>query len=74
MSRQREFMLLLKEADLTQVKLSKLLGVSDITVNRWTNPERPDAVEPPFYAVQFLRIYVMLPPDARRRIRERPKA
>lgn len=67
---QREFLLLMERAGLQQTKLARLLGVYDVTVNRWCS-DRPDAVDPPFYAVNFLRIYLMLPEAARSRLPEK---
>ncbi|OHV85822.1 hypothetical protein [Ensifer sp. LCM 4579] len=68
---QREFLLLMEHARLTQAHLSGLLGVSHMTVNRWTS-HRDDAVDPPYYALQFLRAYLMLPEPARARLTEKP--
>lgn len=67
---QREFKLLMERAGLQQVKLARLLGVYDITVNRWCS-DRSDAVDPPFYAVNFLRMYLMLSEAARARLPEK---
>lgn len=69
---QREFILLFEQSRLSQAKLARLLGVSGITVNRWLL-EREDAVDPPYYALTFLRVYLMLPEPARARIPEKPK-
>lgn len=60
----REFMLLMERSGLQQIKLARLLGVSPMTVNRWFS-YRDDAVLPPYYAVNFLRAYMMLPEGAR---------
>jgi len=69
---QREFRLLFEASELQQTKLARLLGVSVMTVNRWLS-ERDDAVDPPWYALTFLRVYLMLPEAARSRIPEKPK-
>ncbi|MCB5201666.1 helix-turn-helix domain-containing protein [Neorhizobium sp. T786] len=69
---QREFALLFDQSRLSQTKLSRLLGVSVMTVNRWLS-DRDDAVDPPYYALSFLRVFLMLPEAARSRIPEKPK-
>lgn len=69
---QAEFLLLMEKAELTQVKLAALLGVFDMTVNRWC-ADRADAVDPPMYALNFLRMYLMLPEAARHRLPEKMK-
>ncbi|MGO8269293.1 hypothetical protein ACC862_24330 [Rhizobium ruizarguesonis] len=66
----REFLLLMERAGLQQIKLARLLGVYDVTVNRWCS-DRSDAVDPPFYVMNFLRMYVMLPEAARARLPEK---
>lgn len=66
----REFLLLMERAGLQQVKLARLLGIYDITVNRWCS-ERSDSVDPPFYAMNFLRMYLMLSDAARARLPEK---
>lgn len=68
MSIAREFELLFDQSGLTQRRLAALLGTSHVTVNRWLKTERSDHVEPPFYALNFLRAYVMLPEGARARL------
>jgi DNA-binding transcriptional regulator YiaG len=69
---QREFSLLFDRSELQQTKLARLLGVSVMTVNRWLS-DRDDAVDPPWYALTFLRVFLMLPEPARARIPEKPK-
>lgn len=64
MSYKREFALLFEKSELEQKQLGDLLGTTAVTVNRWLT-FRKDSVEPPFYAVQFLRMYLMLPEAAR---------
>lgn len=64
----RELVLLMKATRTSQKRLSVLLGTSATTVNRWIRHERPDAVEPPFYAVNFMRAYIQLPDKTRERL------
>ncbi len=61
---QREFELLFEKSGLEQKQLAGLLGKTAVQVNRWLT-ERKDSGAPPFYAIQFLRIYLMLPASAR---------
>jgi DNA-binding transcriptional regulator YiaG len=68
----REFTLLFEKTGLQQTKLARILGVNDMTVNRWLT-ERDDAVDPPFYALQFLRLFLMTPEAARNRLPEKPR-
>lgn len=63
----REFRLAFEESGLEQVKLAGLLGKSPMTVNRWIN-EGPHHIDVPWYALQFLRVYLMLPLGARQRL------
>jgi transcriptional regulator with XRE-family HTH domain len=67
MKYRREFALLFEKAQLQQTQLAGYLGVSKVTVNRWLK-ERDDAVDPPWYALQFLRLYMMLPEALRSRV------
>lgn len=69
---QREFLLLLEQSGLQQTKLARLLGVNVVTVNRWCS-DREKAVDPPWYVLNFLRVYLMLPDAARGRIPEKPR-
>lgn len=69
---QREFSLLFDRSGLQQAKLARLLGVAAMSVNRWLT-DREDAADPPWYALNFLRMYLMLPEAARDRIPEKPK-
>ncbi|MER9706010.1 helix-turn-helix domain-containing protein [Mesorhizobium sp. M0204] len=61
---QREFELLFEKSGLEQKQLAGLLGKTPVQVNRWLTG-RKDSGAPPFYAIQFLRIYLMLPASAR---------
>lgn len=70
---QREFEKLFEESRLTQTGLASLLGVSKMTAHRWFS-ERDDAFGAPYYALQFLRMYMMLPEPARSRLLAAPKA
>lgn len=70
---QREFEKLFEESRLTQSGLAMLLGVSKMTAHRWFST-RPDAFGAPFYALQFLRLFLMLPEAARSRVLPAPKA
>ncbi len=67
MKYRREFALLFEQSRLQQTQLAGYLGVSKVTVNRWLK-ERDDAVDPPWYALQFLRLYMMLPEALRSRV------
>ncbi|MGT3569164.1 helix-turn-helix domain-containing protein [Klebsiella pneumoniae] len=67
MKYRREFALLFESSKLQQTQLAGFLGVSKVTVNRWL-VERDDAVDPPWYALQFLRLYMMLPEALRGRV------
>lgn len=73
---QREFELLFEKSGLEQKQLAGLLGKTPVQVNRWLTA-RKDSGAPPFYAIQFLRMYLMLPVSARAhlpsRIIEYPK-
>lgn len=60
----REFEMLLEKSGLEQKQLAALLGKTTVQVNRWLT-DRKDSGPPPFYALQFLRIYLMLPDAAR---------
>ena len=62
-----EFLDLLRASELPQLQFAKLIGKNAGTVNRWV-ADRPDALEPPFYALIFLRIWTELPPATRRRL------
>ncbi|WP_138144641.1 hypothetical protein [Brucella sp. 10RB9215] len=59
-----EFRRLFELSGLRQKELASLLGNRDMTVNRWF-ADRSDAVMPPYYAVNFLRAYLMLTPEQR---------
>ncbi|WP_062114104.1 helix-turn-helix domain-containing protein [Aureimonas sp. AU40] len=62
----RELTMLMEETKTTQRRLADLLGVSYTTVNRWfCVATRSDALDPPFYAVNFMRAYIQLNPRAR---------
>lgn len=61
---QREFELLFEKSGLEQKQLAGLLGKTPVQVNRWLR-DRQDSGVPPFYAINFLRIYLMLPASAR---------
>lgn len=61
---QREFELLFEKSGLEQKQLAGLLGKTPVQVNRWLT-ERKDSGAPPFYAINFLRVYLMLPASAR---------
>ncbi|TIW97795.1 hypothetical protein [Mesorhizobium sp.] len=60
----REFELLFAKSGLEQKQLAGLLGKTAVQVNRWLTA-RSDSGAPPFYAINFLRAYLMLPPSAR---------
>jgi transcriptional regulator with XRE-family HTH domain len=62
------FRLELRAAGLTQRRLAALLGVSRSTVNRWCDDERTDRLNPPIYAVRFVRAWAELADDARERV------
>lgn len=64
----REIILLMEHTRTTQKRLSDLLGLATTTVNRWFREDRPDAIEPPFYALNFMRAYIQLPDKARERM------
>lgn len=64
----RELTLLMKATRTSQKRLADLLGTAPTTVNRWVRGEREDAVEPPFYAVNFMRAYIQLPDKTRERL------
>lgn len=49
----------LASAELRQRRLAELLGVAISTVNRWAN-EGPQHIEPPLYAINFVRAWAML--------------
>lgn len=57
----RELILLMEATRTSQKRLADLLGLAPTTVNRWVRGERDDAIEPPFYAVNFMRAYIQLP-------------
>lgn len=61
---QREFELLFEKSGLEQKQLAGLLGKTPVQVNRWLR-DRKDSGTPPFFAIQFLRVYLMLPASAR---------
>ena len=69
---QREFKLLMDESGATQRDVSELLGVNLMTVNRWCT-DREDGFPVPFYALQFMRVYIMLPDAARIRLPRKTK-
>ncbi|TIP46125.1 MAG: hypothetical protein E5X76_24095 [Mesorhizobium sp.] len=60
----REFELLFQQSGLEQKQLAGLLGKTSVQVNRWLT-DRVDSGAPPFYAINFLRAYLMLPASAR---------
>lgn len=61
---QTEFRRLFELTGLMQKELARLLGVRDMTVNRWF-AVRGDAINPPFYVLNFLRAYLMLSEEQR---------
>lgn len=67
----KEMVVLMREGELTQRDLSELLGTNAMTVNRWLSDREYDTRPPPFYALQFLRMYVMLPEAMRVRLLRR---
>lgn len=60
----REFRYLLEQSGLEQKELAGLLGVGTVTVNRWCT-DRSDHITPPWYAMNFLRAFLMLANGAR---------
>lgn len=62
-----EFLALLKASGLRQAHFAKLIGKNVGTVNRWAT-DRADALEPPFYALIFLRVWNELPAAARSKV------
>lgn len=70
---QTEFRDLYAKSGLLQIKLSTLLGVHEVTVSRWLS-DRDDAVDPPWYALQFLRAFLMLDEAERASLKDKPKA
>jgi transcriptional regulator with XRE-family HTH domain len=64
----RELTLLMKATRTSQKRLADLLGIAPTTVNRWVRGERGDTIEPPFYAVNFMRAYIQLPDKTRERL------
>ncbi|MEI9402286.1 hypothetical protein [Mesorhizobium argentiipisi] len=60
----REFAMLFEKSGLEQKQLAGLLGKTTVQVNRWLT-DRADSGAAPFYAINFLRAYLMLPPSAR---------
>jgi transcriptional regulator with XRE-family HTH domain len=62
------FRLALRAAGLTQRRLAALLGVTPSTVNRWCDDDRTDRLDPPRYAVAFVRAWRELDDAARDRV------
>lgn len=56
---QAEFRRMVEESGLMQRQLAALLDKHETTVSRWLS-DRDDAVDPPFWAMQFVRAYLML--------------
>lgn len=56
----RELIAIMSSLQISQVKLSVLLGVTPDSVNNWVRPERKTSSEPPFYALNFLRSLTLL--------------
>lgn len=68
-ARREEFERLFKESGLQQKQLAALVGKTTVTVNRWfSSNARADAVEPPFWVVQILRLYTLLPARAKKSV------
>lgn len=67
METRREFKVLFDASGLKQAAFSRLIGKDVVTINRWLN-DREDCLTPPWYALQFLRMYAMLPEGARKRL------
>lgn len=55
----------LSDVGLSQRRLAGILGVSPVTVNRWCDENRPDRIEPPKYAISFIRAWAILTPEQR---------
>jgi len=64
----REIIMLMEQTRTSQRRLSRLLGKSPMTVNRWFRPGRTDSLDPPFYALNFMRSYIQLSPGQRERM------
>jgi transcriptional regulator with XRE-family HTH domain len=64
----RELILLMEATRTSQKRLADLLGIATTTVNRWVRDERNDTLDPPFYAVNFMRAYIQLPDKTRERL------
>ena len=56
----RELIAIMSGLQISQSKLSVLLGVTPDSVNNWVRPERKTSVEPPFYALNFIRSLILL--------------
>ncbi len=57
--RARELELIMRETKTSQRRLSILLGMSPVTINRYF-VERADRLEVPFYVLAFMRAFLML--------------
>lgn len=67
----KELRALLDICGLTQRDLAELLGSHPMTVNRWLAAREYDTRPPPFYALQFLRVFAMLPDKMRAQLQRR---
>ena len=62
-----EFRRMVEKSGLMQRQLAALLDKHETTVSRWLS-DREDAVDPPFWASQFVRAYLMLSPADRAKL------
>lgn len=67
---QAEFRAMVEKSGLMQRQLAGMLDKHETTVSRWLS-DREDAVDPPVWAAQFVRAYLMLAPADRAKL-ERP--
>lgn len=61
----RELFAMMAVCRVNQSTLSRLLGTHSVTINRWLRPQRNDAKVAPFYALNFMRAFYLLPEEKR---------
>lgn len=61
----RELVAMMAVCRVNQSTLSRLLGTHSVTINRWLRPQRNDAKVAPFYALNFMRAFYLLPEEKR---------
>lgn len=61
----QELVAMMAVCRVNQSSLSRLLGIHNVTINRWLRPQRADAKTAPFHAINFMRAFYLLPEDKR---------